>query len=336
MKIIKFVLFSLLAAVPFPALYPAQPNLQSLLVNTSSFGPVPDNQATITHIRPNGFFQKCNIIGNRHVICTLTNRRNGKTLCNGFTLNFNNECVAPTNGSEVASETVLVDELLNAAQRGDLEIGHFTTPRTHNIIQNLLLSTNVKLASTELELDSDDVSWRPLSKKLVIGTNFLKKDTSDMTLIFTIGHEIAHGTQKSINDGSDVITNMVNIGGYVSAFILLYMAKFSDTSNQIINPFTITACGLFALPSFFNRYKFALPLYRKFNQEINADLLSLAISESTYQYPLMPKNDDTNWQEMSADAHPTRTFRTAYIQEFIQKYHVLQQWFADNQELIEE
>ncbi|MFA5307728.1 MAG: M48 family metalloprotease [Candidatus Babeliales bacterium] len=333
MKIIKNTRFLLFSAIILANLFPLQSNAQLTIVNKSTYQSIQDNPATITHIRPNGFFQKSNIVDNRHVICTLTNRRNGKTLCNGFTLNFNNKCELPAEMSEADSKTVLVNELLTAAQSGNLVIGPSTAPLTHNIIQNLLASTNVTLASARLEPDSDEVYFDVTNKELVLGTIFLKKYT-DSTLIFTLGHEIAHGTQKT-KDRSDTISNIINLGSYISAFILLFMAKTSASAHGIINHFTMPACGLFALPSLFNRYKFALPLYRRFNQEINADLLSLAISESTYQYPLMSENGDTNWQEMSADVHPTIAFRTAYIQEFIQKYHELQAWFADNHALIE-
>jgi hypothetical protein len=334
MKIIKFVLFSLLASVLFPFLYPALLKPQLAVVNASTFKPAPDSQATITHIRPNGFFQKCNIVDNRHVICTLTNRRNGKTLCNGFTLNFNNECATPANPAEVDSKTVLINELLNAAQRGDLEIGPFTTPLTHNIIQKLLLSTKVKLATAQLEPDLDNLLWEPTSGELIIGTKFLKKFT-DQTLIFTLGHEIAHGTQKSNEYSCETIDNIVNRTALITPLVA-FMANIFSTDQKITNPFTLSAITLFTAAMLLNRYKFAFHVYRRSNPEINADLLSLAISETIYQYPLMAKNGDTNWQGMSDDSHPTLTFRTAYIQEFIQKYHELQAWFADNQKLIEE
>jgi len=323
-----------------------------------------EDNATITHVRPNGFIQKCNIVNNEHVICTLENPHDAtKKLIRDFRLQFDGNCEEPEEGPQTFDDTKILQELQNVVpgpKVSFLEITPQITPILYHTIQELLASTKVNLTSKLLSVFDDNAFFSYDFNTMAIGLPYALSKKNDQALIGTLAHEIGHATQSSIDKLR--FERVEALPQYGSLLVLLWalvkakavfssvMLKFPKLIPCVSKQTSIKLCtwlflfGFFmfwhknvtnivreSLAFCFNYLKWYVSGYRQMNFEINADLLSTLISENDYKYRFFTSSTSL----YSTDEHPSDFFRCAYIQEFIKKYQELLAWFKANQWRIE-
>ncbi len=329
----------------------------------------------VRHERHDGFIQKC-VIDTEGAHCSLVNPEETVVVAQrSFKLDFNRTCELPPTPRETLGETKMRQELLDAADSGQLNIGPDTTPYTYNALQELLSHIDIDLKKVRLELDYNNAHWSPSKHEIVLGIDDIKNDEkNDHELIFTLGHEMGHGTQyfgfakygdrhkykaayktlaADITSRINSIENYISLGEFTiativpAALMFLLQNKLRSVKSRVFFYFACAAILAGSLEFIKSQIEFdfknqipTLIDHVKFNhpscRHINSEIHADLVSLATSENQYKYSFDDHLKLTPVEDAHPAHRFRCAYIQEFIEKYQKLLDGFNADQQAIED